>query len=280
MSNALTQYQSQTPAHAHALEPQNIGEAMTIAVDLAKSGLFQHLGNPGAVFAVLAKGRELGLPMMAALTEINVIKGKVSLSAAAMIGVCVSKKDVCEFFTCVESDDKHAVYKTKRKGADEERHTFTIEDAQRLGVSGNDNYKKQPATMLRWRCASALARRVYPDLLAGCYTPEEAESITDDEAPERVSVAVEPAKAGPAALGLGTKQEAPKVKRNPVDDARAKIQAATSHDPALAASIALLSVLEGIAEDGPPEVRSLIAARAGEMVARLLLPAQTQGGGE
>lgn len=193
MSTAIVPY---TP---DALAPVNLGELMTLAGDLAASGLFTHLPNKGAVAAVILKGHELGLSPMSSLTEINVIKGKISVSAAAMVGVCVGKRDVCEYFTLVEATPTLATWKTKRRGSDEVRHSFSMEDAQRMGLSGNDNYKKQPATMLRHRAASALARMVYPDLLVGCYAPEEVEETPA----ERITVQADPAKpTGPAALGL------------------------------------------------------------------------------
>jgi hypothetical protein len=42
-----------------------------------------------------------------------------------------------------------------------------------MNLINNDNYRKQPATMFRWRCSSMLARTVYPDVVAGVYDPEE-----------------------------------------------------------------------------------------------------------
>lgn len=160
----------------HALEPTGPRDALDVAIELAKSGLFPHLANPGAVFAVMAKGRELGLPMMTALTDVCIIKGKIQLSAAAMMAVCLGK-GAAEYFAMVESTPERATYRTKRKGDQETRHTFSIQDAQQMGLAGLDQYKKQPATMLRWRCVAALARMVYPDVLAGCYTPDEIGDI-------------------------------------------------------------------------------------------------------
>jgi len=229
MSTEITQYTAPAAPHALALDPQSGPEAMNVAAFLHQSGLFKHLEHPGAVFAVIAKGREVGLSMMASLTGINVIKGKISMSAEVMAGLCLGRRDVCEYFTHVSSDATQATYKTKRRGSDEVRHTFTMEDAKALGVSGNDNYRKQPATMLRHRCESALARMVYPDLLAGCYTPEEIEAI--DPAPaERITATAEPAKTGPAALGLAPVPPLRTSKKTPIEEARAALATADTGD--------------------------------------------------
>ena len=66
-------------------------------------------------------------------------------------------------------------------------------DAKTLGLAGKDNWKKQPATMLKWRAVSACARVVFPDVIQGMYTPEEIGQDTEqvevafvDEEPDRV----------------------------------------------------------------------------------------------
>jgi len=55
--------------------------------------------------------------------------------------------------------------------------SFTIEQAQRAGVTGKDNWKKYPEAMLRARCISALARAVYPDVVLGIYETDELEPV-------------------------------------------------------------------------------------------------------
>ena len=163
---------------SHALEPTGFGEALQAAEMLFKSGLIQGCNNPAAVLAVVLKGRELGMPMMQSLTEIHLIKGKVSLSAAAMVGLCLSS-GAAEYFTCTETSAASATYETQRRGdpTGPKRLTFTMDEARAAGLASNDNYRKSPADMLRARAASKLARMVYPDVLAGCYTPDEMDDF-------------------------------------------------------------------------------------------------------
>jgi hypothetical protein len=76
-----------------------------------------------------------------------------------------------------------AKYETYREGEGVTPMTFTIEEAQAAGVAGKDNWRKYPKAMLRARCIAALARTVYPDLLAGVYETEELETAPRHAAP-------------------------------------------------------------------------------------------------
>jgi hypothetical protein len=66
-----------------------------------------------------------------------------------------------------------------------------MEDARRANLVGRQNWKAHPAAMLRARCAAALARAVYPDLLLGVYEESEGEEIVAGAAPRAVEVRTE-----------------------------------------------------------------------------------------
>jgi hypothetical protein len=105
----------------------------------------------------------------------------------------VLRSPQCEFFECVESTSTKAVYATQRRGGRREQvEEFTIEDALAAGLvvrnkdgqdgymgvskggpSDKSNWSKYRKTMLRHRCATQLARRVYPDVVLGLFTPDE-----------------------------------------------------------------------------------------------------------
>lgn len=156
-------------------EPRSITEAMHLAGLLVASRLLpRSVQTPEAAFAIIATGRELGLTAMQSLRTIHVIEGKPTLSADLIAALVKSRRDVCQFFMLVESTDRVARYKTQRVGEPEPTvMSFSIEDAQRAGVTGKDNWKKYPAAMLRARCITALSRAVYPDLAMGIYDPDE-----------------------------------------------------------------------------------------------------------
>lgn len=162
-------------------EPQNIPEAMELAKMLAGSALIPGVlrGKPADVMIILMKGRELGLSPLQAMAEVYVVEGRPSASAKLKVGLCLQRRDVCEYFRLVESSPKHARYETKRAGSDPVTLTWTLEQANRAGLLGRATWKAYGETMLRHRCASALADAVYPDLVQGLVTDDEAADIRE-----------------------------------------------------------------------------------------------------
>jgi hypothetical protein len=156
--------------------PTTFDQAMNLARVIFKSGLApETLKSEGAVFVAMAHGAELGLKPMQAIRLVNVIKGKPTLSADGIVAVILAS-GVCEVFEPVEESPKAVTWRTRRKGQDEKRATFTIEEAQAAGLV-NDMYRKWPKRMLSARCKAFLGRDVYPDVVGGVYTPEEASEI-------------------------------------------------------------------------------------------------------
>ncbi len=163
-----------------ALDPRSMRDARAVADDLFKSRLFGAYGTPQAVLSTIMVGRELGLPAMGSLRCIHIIEGKHSLSASLMVAL-VLKSGMAEYFDPIEFDDKKATFETKRKGGrNPVRLTHTLEMAVAAGlVKDKSGWLKNPTDMLVARAQARLARLVYPDLLAGLYTPEELEDIRE-----------------------------------------------------------------------------------------------------
>ena len=184
-------------------------EELTTLEALAKR-LFAGKAFPDTVrsvdtaFAILLKGWELGMPAMAAAAGIAIVSGKVSLGADATAGACLRHRDICLYFSLVESTHEVARYETRRAGAPAPvTLAYTIAQAKTAGLTGSSTWQKHAPAMLRARCAAALARAVYPDLVAGCYDPDEAAEIRGDVRPVET-----PAQTNPRDLaGLGV--EAP-----------------------------------------------------------------------
>jgi 5'-3' exonuclease len=156
------------------LDPRSMRDAIVLAKDLHASRLFSAYGTPQGVLSTIMLGRELGLPAMGALRSVHIIEGKHTLAASAMVAL-VLRSGFAEYFEPVSFDEKQATYVTKRKGArGEVTLTHTIEMATQAGlVKPNSNWVKVPTDMLIARASARLARMVYPDILAGLYTPEE-----------------------------------------------------------------------------------------------------------
>lgn len=157
----------------------SFSDMASMAHTLLKSGFLPHaIKTPEQALTIMVTGKELGLGFMESLRSINVIQGKPTMSAQLLLGLCYRTKEVEKAY-CEEESEQKCVYVLQRKGSPEYKSVFTIQDAQRMGLAGKDNWKKQPATMLKWRAISAACRVVFPDAISGVYTPEEiADSVT------------------------------------------------------------------------------------------------------
>ena len=161
------------------LEPRSMHEACLLAKRLHASHMFDGYGSPQGVLSTVMLGRELGMPAMASLRSVHIIEGKHALSADLMVAL-VLKSGLAEYFQLIESTDKTCTFETHRKGAPKPTSlTYTIEEAEQAGLlkptrSGKpSNWMKMQKIMLTHRAKSGLGRLVYPDVLAGLYTPEE-----------------------------------------------------------------------------------------------------------
>ena len=144
-------------------------------------------GKPANVLIAVGLGSSMGLSPAESLYRISVIKGKPT-AGAELIAANVRKAghklrvttgDGTVTATILRSDDPDFPFTVTRDMA----------WAQRMGLAQNDNYKKQPETMLQWRAISAVARLACPEALYGVtYTPEEGEGAPD-AAPARRSAA-------------------------------------------------------------------------------------------
>lgn len=162
------------------LEPRTPEEAFTMAKHLANSRLFA-LETTEQVFAAILMARSLGVDVITILRGVHVIEGRLALHAS-LITALVIRSGKADYFKLVKSTDEEAIYKTHRKDDPDPEPTvfrFTIEEAQRANYTyvregkRGGNWQKIPRTMLRHRCATELARAVYPDVVMCLYTPDE-----------------------------------------------------------------------------------------------------------
>lgn len=134
--------------------------------------------TPGECVAVILAGRELGLPPMAALRTITLLKGKVTIDSAGQLGLMQAAGAKVEW---LKSDDKEAHLRLTRPGNTPFETTYTIEMASKAGLLGNQTWQKYPRAMLRARCVSAAGKAYMADVLAGIYLPGEMDG---DSRPE------------------------------------------------------------------------------------------------
>ncbi|TDB83426.1 hypothetical protein E1264_28525 [Actinomadura sp. KC216] len=149
-------------------------QAHRIATSLAKTSFVPASlrGKPFDIAAAILTGQELGLRPMASLRAMDVIQGTPALRAHAMRGLVQAQGHAVQL---VESSDTRCVMRGRRHGDDEwQTVTWTIERAQRLGLTGKDQWKKQPQTMLIARATGEICRLIAADVLyAAPYVAEE-----------------------------------------------------------------------------------------------------------
>jgi len=149
---------------------------------LLQSGLLpSSLKRPEQVIVVILKGRELGIPPMQALEHIHVISGKPTMSAELMLAQ-ILKLHPATKISYPEMNNERCVIEVTRAGNKNSLFGFTVDDAQRAGLTSNPSWKKYPRAMCRSRAIAEMARAIFPDALAGVsYTPEELGAVVDED---------------------------------------------------------------------------------------------------
>jgi hypothetical protein len=112
---------------------------------------------------------------MATLKSIDVIQGSPALRAHAMRGLVQSHGHKIQL---VQSTDTYCKMRGLRKDEDTWQEVeWDIPRAQRLGLLGKDQWKKQPRTMLVARATGEICRLIASDVLHGM--PYVAEELGD-----------------------------------------------------------------------------------------------------
>lgn len=157
------------------IQPTTLSELQTFAKTCAESGFFGSL-NPQQALVIAMAGRDLGFSYTQALRAFSVIKGKPTLTADGMVAAVLAR-GICEYFRPIEQTDQCATWEAKRTGCEPVRYSFSMDDAARAGLI-NDMYRRHPRRMLSARAKAYLARDLFPEVLLGLVTEDEAEEIS------------------------------------------------------------------------------------------------------
>lgn len=178
-----------------SLMPQSYEGKLQMAGALAKSGLIpQGLNTPEKVFVALQWGHELGLSPMVAVNNVAVINGKPTLSADIMAAVVKRSPEYggIEWVKNTETEAECVITRILSNGKTESiTSRFTMQDAVNAGLAGRQVWKQYPKRMLKHRCLSYGLKDMFPDILAGLYTPEEMESVSEETPIEKNITPVE-----------------------------------------------------------------------------------------
>jgi hypothetical protein len=130
------------------------------------------------MFVILA-GESLGLNAATALMNIYNVNGMPSMKADLKLALA---KRHPEYAGCeIDANTERCIVKMKRRnenGTESITSTFTIEDAKRAGLfPKKDNWRMYPQRMLKARAISYAVNDLFPDIVFGMLSSEEAQDI-------------------------------------------------------------------------------------------------------
>lgn len=163
----------------------------TMAEQAVSSKMYRGIGEKAGVMMIMLSARELGIPPMQALNGgINIIQGKVEISARMMSALI---RKAGHMITVKELEVTHCILIGKRCDTGEmQTSSFSIQEAQLAGlVKAGGNWSKWPKDMCFARALSRLSRQLFSDVIGIGYVegeismqptiqPCEAESICVD----------------------------------------------------------------------------------------------------
>jgi hypothetical protein len=147
--------------------------------------LSSSFAKPEQVMVVMLKGRELGLPPMTALAQIFVVEGKPFMSADLMKALVMRDCPQGRIFT-KSSSPEGAIVVATRPGYPDRSFEFTISQAKSIKVkegkslAQKNNWMNYPETMCIHRATAIACREMFPDVILGCYCPQEMEEVLAD----------------------------------------------------------------------------------------------------
>jgi hypothetical protein len=155
------------------------------------SGLLPDVYNKGSneqrlakAMLIATKGKEIGIPMTQAFSQIHVISGKPAISSELMLALIYRDIPGAEI-NYEELSNTVCKIKARRGNGQWNSFAFSMDDAKQANLPNNPTWKKYPRAMLKARCIAEMARSLFPDAIMGCsYTPEElGAEVTENGVP-------------------------------------------------------------------------------------------------
>jgi hypothetical protein len=155
----------------------SLSEIKEMGKIIAQSGLFGVKSPEQAIALMLIAQAEGKHPAMAA-QEYNIINGRPALKADAMLARFQQAGGKVQW---KKYTDKVVSAVFSHPSGGEVEVEWTLERAEKAGLTGKDNWKKYPRQMLKARVISEGVRLTYPIITVGIYTPEEIMDFDNTE---------------------------------------------------------------------------------------------------
>jgi hypothetical protein len=150
-----------------------------MALAVAKSGLFG-VKTADQAMALMLIAQAEGLHPAIAARDYHVINGRPTLKADAMLARFQTAGGSVRWG---EYTDRRVVGTFSHPQGGSVEVAWTVEMATSAGLTKNPTWKSYPRQMLRARCISEGIRTVFPGVVVGTYTPEEAEDMAPPASP-------------------------------------------------------------------------------------------------
>lgn len=149
-----------------------------MAQAIAKSGLFG-MKTPEQALALMLVAQAEGQHPATITQDYDIIQGRAARKTHSVLARFQQMGGTVEWH---ELSDTVADATFSHKAGGKLRIQWTIQQAQKAGLTGKDNWKNYPRAMLRARCIAEGVRAVYPAALGGMMVSEEAQDLTPAEA--------------------------------------------------------------------------------------------------
>jgi hypothetical protein len=150
----------------------NVADARVTASAFHQSGMFPNLKNEAQAFVLILAGAEMGVGAMEAVQGITLIQGKPTMSANLLASLV--KRHPRYDYKVVSHTDTACRIEFLQDGEVSGVSEFTLEDAKKAGLGGNQTWKKYTAALLFARALTQGVRWYAPDVTSSAaYTPEE-----------------------------------------------------------------------------------------------------------
>lgn len=160
------------------LAVRNMDDLATMATAVSRARMFKDVDTPERAATKMLVAMAMGFDPMAGLTGIDIIDGNPSPNGHFWAAAIESHPRYD--YVVRESTSERCTLEFLRDGEFRGAVTWTMEDAERAGLHGKDNWKKYPRPMLYNRAMTEGVRMFCPQLLGGlrAYSAEELEGIS------------------------------------------------------------------------------------------------------
>lgn len=155
----------------------------TMSKQAVDSKMYRGIGDQAGVMMIMLAARELNIPPVMALNGgLNIIQGKVEISAR-MMNALIRKRG--HSINIKESTDEKCILEgTRCDNGDTATVTYSVQDAQKAGLIKNGGgWTKCPKDMCFARALSRLARQLFSDVIGIGYVEGEIKAVESEANP-------------------------------------------------------------------------------------------------